>query len=377
MTVLPDAGYISSNDRTEGEHKQWLEDVRSVVASLPGGSAVSAVTIASGVILPTQAVHTVDTEAAAAADDLRQLSPSSLDFGRQVTLRPANLSRVVTIKHWPGPTAGIILAGGADFILDHEDKSITLEYRSDERWHEIRRQWGEGIGPSLVHWGGTSAGSGGQMFVTLDPPPASYYPGLTVAWLPSFTNAGILHLQVGNLGLQPLLYRGTALLGGEVVAGQVAVAVHDGTRFNLLRRVNGDIVQAVQGTTTVETTSTTAAWTDTGLEVTITPRLSTRMEVMATTSGQVSRPGGTFAAGAWRLLNATSVTQLSVTDLSVSAGGATALNAAGAIALHAHDVSPTIGITQTYKVQQFRVAGNSVTSQYFTRIANISVKEIM
>jgi hypothetical protein len=38
MTALAAAGYISDNARTEGQLKQFLEDILAVIKEMPGGS---------------------------------------------------------------------------------------------------------------------------------------------------------------------------------------------------------------------------------------------------------------------------------------------------------------------------------------------------
>ena len=74
MSQLPASGYISSDQRTVGEMKQALEDVRDVISELLGGQAETELTISAGSITPTAAIHTVDTEADASSDDLTNIN---------------------------------------------------------------------------------------------------------------------------------------------------------------------------------------------------------------------------------------------------------------------------------------------------------------
>ena len=144
MTVLPVGGYISDNARTEAEAKTFFEDVRSVIAELPGGGASTELTLtASGNISPTGATHTVDTFGDVAADDLGSISPVNHPPGRLLLLRPESPTRVVTVKHSDGVgVGGIETIDGADFALDDAKKWILLQQNSSQRWIEVLRGWG-------------------------------------------------------------------------------------------------------------------------------------------------------------------------------------------------------------------------------------------
>ena len=144
MTVLPVGGYISDNARTEGEAKTFFEDVRSVIAELPGGGASTELTLTeSGNIGPTGATHTVDTFGDVAADDLGGIAPFNVPPGRMLLLRPESPTRVVTVKHSGGVgVGGIETIDGADFALDDARKWILLQQNSSQRWVEVLRGWG-------------------------------------------------------------------------------------------------------------------------------------------------------------------------------------------------------------------------------------------
>jgi len=81
-------------------------------------------TISSGVVTATQALHIIDTEGDAAADDLDSITAST--YGGVIYLRPANASRVVTLKDGTGN----LELGGADVVMDSIDKWIALTYDS-------------------------------------------------------------------------------------------------------------------------------------------------------------------------------------------------------------------------------------------------------
>jgi len=128
---LPAAAYLSNATRTVAEMKTALEDQRDFVADLPGGSPRNKLTIAGGTITPPDGssggVHTIETEALAAADDLANCALTNVPDGRFLTLYADNASRVVTVKHGAGGTGQYLLRDSVDFVLDALDKRVTFQ----------------------------------------------------------------------------------------------------------------------------------------------------------------------------------------------------------------------------------------------------------
>ncbi len=137
MTTLPASGYWENNARTEGEGKQWGEDIRDVIAELLGGSAASMLTIASGVILPITANHTIEGEASA-SDDLTNITTTNMPDGRILLITAYNASHVITVKDAAGGAGQIHLYNGADFALDSTTKWLLLK-RVGTDWYEVMR----------------------------------------------------------------------------------------------------------------------------------------------------------------------------------------------------------------------------------------------
>lgn len=83
-------------------------------------------TIAAGVISTTRPFFRVDTEGAAAADDLTSIDlPTGVPAnGITLTIRSVANARVVTLKVATGASARIL--GPADFVLDNISKTVTL-----------------------------------------------------------------------------------------------------------------------------------------------------------------------------------------------------------------------------------------------------------
>ncbi len=73
-------------------------------------------------------------------DDLIGLVPNSgLPSGTKITLRPADSTYSITIKHQSSSTAyKIQLQGGLDYVLDGSNQFITLLFHSNT-WYEINR----------------------------------------------------------------------------------------------------------------------------------------------------------------------------------------------------------------------------------------------
>ena len=87
--------------------------------------------ISGGVITVTQSCHTIDTEDAAATDDLDTINGGS--NGMMIVLKASNDSRTVTIKH---NTGNIWLKNKADIDLDDVEDGILLIY-DGAYWFDI------------------------------------------------------------------------------------------------------------------------------------------------------------------------------------------------------------------------------------------------
>lgn len=91
------------------------------------------VTIASGVITITQGYHTVDTEGAAASDDIDTINDIGFSDVTIIVLRATSSSRTVVLKDGTG---NLRLAG--DCTLDNNDDTITL-VGTGAVWYELAR----------------------------------------------------------------------------------------------------------------------------------------------------------------------------------------------------------------------------------------------
>lgn len=104
--------------------------------------APSTLTIASGSITPTKAVHLVDTEGAASTDDIDNIVTSGVEDGHRLIIFAANGSRDVVVKHNSGGTGNIFLVGDADKTIDDDEKALML-IRNGDNWYEAGWNSGE------------------------------------------------------------------------------------------------------------------------------------------------------------------------------------------------------------------------------------------
>jgi hypothetical protein len=96
--------------------------MQNVIVELLTLKAVSTLTIAAGVVTPTADYHAIDTEAAAASDDLDTITAPAGGVHRLLLVRPANGARTVVLKHGTGNIftedgTNLTLAGLAAFAL--------------------------------------------------------------------------------------------------------------------------------------------------------------------------------------------------------------------------------------------------------------------
>lgn len=94
---------------------------------------VASLTISGGIVTVTKSHHSIDTESAAASDDLDTLTATGLTDGFVIVLRPANVAHVVTLKDGTG---NLLLNG--DYALSATDRTITLIY-DGTNWRELAR----------------------------------------------------------------------------------------------------------------------------------------------------------------------------------------------------------------------------------------------
>jgi hypothetical protein len=144
MVTLPAANYLNDNARTEGEFKASLEAFLAATKQVPGaGVAELSLTIAAGSITPagSSGVLVIDTESAAASDDLANIVQTNYPDGSMIMLRNANAARFVVLKHAATGSGQLLLSRNADYVLDDTKKYLLLQRRGTD-WIEISRSPG-------------------------------------------------------------------------------------------------------------------------------------------------------------------------------------------------------------------------------------------
>jgi len=154
MTAIPATGYFTDSLRTNAAAKTAQDDMLAVLREQLGGSAEATLTIASGSVTPTVGCQTIDTEGAAAADDLTNIVTTNHPDGRLLLIRCVSAARVVTVKHNAGGAGQITLVGSADVVLNATTKWLLLK-RNGANWEEVGR-----FGFAIDSTGGSLAGAG-------------------------------------------------------------------------------------------------------------------------------------------------------------------------------------------------------------------------
>jgi hypothetical protein len=161
MTDLPAASYFTAVGRKNLEAKTAQNAMLAFLKQLPGGAALTALTISSGAVTPTSGFCTVDTEAAAASDDLANVLQTNLPDGSTIVLASADASRVVTVKHGAGGAGQVLLATSADLVLSNPTQTLFLQRRGTT-WVEVDRSYGSNLSAARTFLGAL-ASSGGTL----------------------------------------------------------------------------------------------------------------------------------------------------------------------------------------------------------------------
>ena len=143
MATLPATGYLSNAARTEAEMQTAFEAVRDVLSQIPASAEVQ-LTIASGSVTPAtrdQGSVKIETEAAAASDDLANIAQTNTPDGTLLLLRASVAGHTVVLKHAAGGAGQMLLQYDADFSLNATDKWVILK-RVGTSWEEVFRSNG-------------------------------------------------------------------------------------------------------------------------------------------------------------------------------------------------------------------------------------------
>jgi hypothetical protein len=226
MSSLPAAGYLTNAARTEGEVKTALDDWLAATKQLPGGAAISTLTLATDAATPTGAVHRIDTEAAAATDNMANLAVTNLPAGSLLLVTNANASRLVVAKHAAGGSGQLSLKTGGDFVLANPDKDWLLLVLISTTWTEILRSPDTGVSDVLTKTGAytTTAADRNKLI-----------DGTSGTWTLTLLAAAT----AGKDFVQPIKNSGTGVItldgnGAETIDGSTTLALNQGDEIVLV-----------------------------------------------------------------------------------------------------------------------------------------------
>ena len=112
-------------------------------AIIPNARAVSTLTIASGSVTATQESHLVDTEAAAASDDLTTVvPPAGIVAGQVIRISSADAARDIVIKNGTGANL-VATPGGVDILLSELADVAFLRWTGSQ-WRALAISGGSG-----------------------------------------------------------------------------------------------------------------------------------------------------------------------------------------------------------------------------------------
>ena len=132
--AVGDFSALASN----GAAKSAFEKLLANVLEAPGGADETALTIATGSVTPTGFLHVLDTEAAAATDDLANAAVTNHPQGRLIAIRSTDAARVITVKHAAGGSGQFDLIDDVDLVLSDPDETVWFVLDGTS-WREYHR----------------------------------------------------------------------------------------------------------------------------------------------------------------------------------------------------------------------------------------------
>lgn len=136
MATLPTGAQLVAA-ATVSAMQGLVSDQATAIGEMPGGAVATTLTIAAGQVTPTVACHLVDTESAAASDDLTNIVTTNHTDGRRLLISMVDAARIVTVKHNAGGAGQIALANNYDLILK-VGGWVELK-RTGANWEEVGR----------------------------------------------------------------------------------------------------------------------------------------------------------------------------------------------------------------------------------------------
>lgn len=141
MATFPAANSFIHAAGTNTSRGPLFEAWLAATKQMPGGEDIEFVDIAGGLLTPSRAFLSVDTEGNAASDDLDRIALTNYRLGVTLWLRCEDPGRKVRVRSGQGGSGQIVLAQGSELWLD--DPSMWLQLlQFSSLWLEIDRSYG-------------------------------------------------------------------------------------------------------------------------------------------------------------------------------------------------------------------------------------------
>lgn len=136
--ILADGYFDLATDPDEGDFAQGLEDIVSLIKETPGGTLrrTTAIALASDAFAPVKdyCAHIIDTQSAAASDDLVTITSTGIRDGFIISISIANAARIITVKN----SGNITTLDGLDLILNSTTFELWLRWDSTlGKWRQV------------------------------------------------------------------------------------------------------------------------------------------------------------------------------------------------------------------------------------------------
>lgn len=172
-------------------------------------AAAPTLTIASGAVTVAKGYNAIETEGAAATDDLDTITAgANVGEGSVIILRAADVTHVVTLKDGTG---NLLLCG--DYVLDATDKTITL-VSDGTNWREVARSAVASSGT----WTPTIGGAGGQSGQVYSTQVGTYVKVGTLVYASFYVVLSTKGTITGNAQIQGLPFTSLTTAGQPVAA---------------------------------------------------------------------------------------------------------------------------------------------------------------
>lgn len=136
--ILADGYFDLATDPDEGDFAQGLEDIVSLIKETPGGTLrrTTAIALESDAFAPVKdyCAHIIDTQSAAASDDLVTITSTGIRDGFIISISIANAARIITVKN----SGNITTLDGLDLILNSTTFELWLRWDSTlGKWRQV------------------------------------------------------------------------------------------------------------------------------------------------------------------------------------------------------------------------------------------------